>query len=58
VGSFVVRVLYALLGRAPAGLSVTGVLIWFRRWRKKQRALRARPADERAVRPARLPDTP
>jgi len=37
---------------------VTGVLIWFRRWRKKQRALRARPADERAARPARLPDTP
>jgi uncharacterized iron-regulated membrane protein len=58
VGSFVARVLYALLGRAPAGLSVTGVLIWFRRWRKKQRALRAHPADERAVRPARLPDTP
>jgi uncharacterized iron-regulated membrane protein len=56
VGSFVVRVLYALLGLAPAVLSVTGMLIWFRRWRKKQRAVRARPAGERTVRPARLPD--
>ena len=46
VGAFgggAVRVLYALLGLAPAVLSVTGVLVWFRRWRKRDRAVRGAP---------------
>lgn len=31
---FTIRVLYALLGLSPVVLSVTGSLIWFRRWRR------------------------
>ena len=36
VGSVLVRLLYVLLGLAPAVLSVTGTLIWYRRWRKQR----------------------
>ncbi len=36
----VVRALYVVLGLAPAILSVTGTLIWFRRWRKRNRRVR------------------
>ena len=46
VGTFgggAVRVLYALLGLAPAVLSVTGALVWYRRWRKRDRAVRGTP---------------
>ena len=57
-GSSVVRVLYVLLGLAPVALSVTGVLIWYRRWRKKRRALRAEGVCPRGVRPVQLPDSP
>ena len=34
VGGAVARILYVLLGLAPAMLSVTGTLIWYRRWRR------------------------
>lgn len=37
-----VRVLYGILGLAPAALSVTGTLIWYRRWRKRDRRWRRR----------------
>lgn len=40
-GSGAVRVLYVLLGVTPALLSVTGALIWFRRWRRQDRQVRA-----------------
>ena len=60
VGAFgvAVRVLYGLLGIAPAVLSVTGVLIWYRRWRRQDRAVRApqipaRPAKAVLPTPAR-----
>lgn len=51
VGSPLVRVLYVLFGLAPAALSVTGTLIWFRRWRKKHRSLQSDTSnvDENAV---------
>lgn len=39
VGGPVVRWLYVILGLAPAVLSVTGVLIWYRSWRKTNRAI-------------------
>ena len=39
-----VRALYAALGLAPAVLSVTGVVIWFRRWRARNRRVRTRLA--------------
>lgn len=44
VGAFgvVARVLYGLLGVTPAALSVTGALIWYRRWRKRDRWTRVR----------------
>ena len=51
VGGGAVRALYAVLGLAPAVLSVTGVLVWYRRWRRRDRAVRGGPA--RADRPAR-----
>ena len=41
------------------GLSVTGVLIWFRRWRKTRRALRRpepRAPEDRECGPAQFPD--
>ena len=38
-----IRVLYALLGVTPAILSVTGTLIWFRRWRRRDRWTMSRP---------------
>lgn len=47
VGAFgggAVRVLYVLLGLSPALLSVTGVLIWYRRWRRRDRAVRGAAA--------------
>ena len=37
VGGGAVRALYVLLGLAPAALSATGVLIWYRRWRRRHR---------------------
>ncbi len=45
-----IRVLYVVLGLAPAILSVTGTLIWFRRWRKRNRRVhRGAPARSRVV---------
>lgn len=46
IGAFggAVRLLYIFLGLAPAALSVTGTLVWYRRWRKRdQRMQRERP---------------
>ncbi len=37
--SWAVRLLYVLLGLSPAVLSVTGALIWYRRWRKQSRRI-------------------
>jgi uncharacterized iron-regulated membrane protein len=48
-GGWPLQIAYVLLGLAPTVLSVTGTIIWYRRWRKKQRRLRA--PRERAVRP-------
>lgn len=39
-GGWIVRVLYAVLGLAPAVLTVTGVLIWYPRWKRKRERLR------------------
>ena len=49
-----VRVLYVLLGLSPAVLSVTGTLIWYRRWRRRHRQLGGTTPARRAV-PARPP---
>ena len=51
VGGLAVRWLYALLGLMPLILSLTGVLIWYVRWRKKHRQLN-KQAERKAV-PAR-----
>lgn len=47
IGSFggvIVKGLYALLGVVPAGLVVSGVLIWYPKWRRKKRQLNRPPA--------------
>lgn len=51
MGGGVVRVLYVLLGATPALLSVTGTLIWFRRWRRRHRRLKSPRNNGRQVVP-------
>lgn len=55
IGGGVVKVLYVLLGISPAVLSVTGTLIWYRRWRRKYRTVAPPPPPVRRVVPVRLP---
>lgn len=60
VAQSVVRVLYLVLGLAPAVLSVTGTLIWYRRWRRKRRPSQngSAPLGRARVRPAAVPPRP
>lgn len=51
IGSFgggAVKVVYALLGVVPAALAVTGVIIWYPRWRRKKQQLGRRRSRRRA----------
>ncbi len=64
IGAFggAVRAVFVVLGFAPAALSVTGALVWFRRWRKRDRQARGvadgPPRAPRPVRKAVLPARP
>lgn len=53
VGGRLVTWLYAILGLAPAVLSVTGTIIWYRRWRRTESTTPDR--DEVGTRKVQLP---
>jgi uncharacterized iron-regulated membrane protein len=56
VGGLFVKGLYVFLGLAPAVLSITGTIIWYRRWRRTP----TEPPrhDEAGTRPVQLPARP
>lgn len=53
VGGIVVKWLYVILGLAPAVLSITGPIIWYKRWRQTASTMPNR--DEVGTRPVDLP---
>jgi len=56
VGGIVVKWLYVILGLTPAILSVTGTIIWYKRWRRA--APSAPDRDDVGTRPVQLPSRP
>jgi uncharacterized iron-regulated membrane protein len=46
IGGWPTRIFVAVLGLVVAMLSVTGVIIWWRKGRARSRALRIQPAEE------------
>lgn len=54
VGGRLVKWLYAVLGLAPTVLSITGTIIWYRRWRRTESA--APDRDEVGTRRVQLPE--
>ena len=48
-GGIAVKVLYALLGLVPVVLAVTGVIIWYPRWRRKKQRLTRRRSPRRTA---------
>lgn len=54
VGGILVKWLYVILGLAPAILSVTGTIIWYRRWRRTETDDGPDP-DEIGTRAVRVP---
>ncbi|MFB6248272.1 MAG: PepSY-associated TM helix domain-containing protein [Salinibacter sp.] len=55
VGGLVGQWLYVLLGLAPAILSVTGTIIWYRRWRRTPVETTDDEAEPVGTRPVELP---
>jgi uncharacterized iron-regulated membrane protein len=62
IGGLLGKWLYVVLGLAPAVLSVTGTIIWYRRWRRTAPPTTDAPATSEAervgTRPAELPTRP
>jgi uncharacterized iron-regulated membrane protein len=56
VGGLLVKGLYVLFGLAPAVLSVTGTIIWYKRWRRVSPPTNGEEASKQVgTRPAELP---
>lgn len=54
VGGILVKWIYAILGLAPAVLSITGTIIWYQRWRRTEISP-SNSTESVGTRPVRLP---